>query len=123
MISNRDEYWLMKARQIAATSNEIKRHGAIVVKSGKAVGRGINKTRNNNRIVSEEHIKTDCSYHAEELALRMAGGKSRNGTIYIARVNNQDEPRYSEPCPRCQLAIEAAGIKRIVYTTTGEYQC
>ena len=73
---------------MAESSNERKRHGAIVVKNGNIVGMGFNRFRNDPDRVSPEHVKTDCSYHAEIVALRMAGDNANGATLYVARVNN-----------------------------------
>jgi len=109
------------ARTIAESSRERKRHGAVVVKNGNIVGIGFNKYRNNPDQVSPEHIKTDCSYHAEFLALRQAGEKCKGATLYVARLNSDGLDRYSEPCNNCKQVINTAQIKRVVYTETGEY--
>lgn len=121
MLSNRDKYFLGLARRAAETSAERKRHGAVVVKNGNVLGTGVNKFRNDPDQVSPEHIKTDCSYHAEQVALRNAGAKSDGATIYVARINSVGLDRNSEPCHNCHTAIKVAGIKRVVYTETGEY--
>lgn len=115
-LSKRDQAYLSVARYLAEKSVSNKRHGAVIVKGGRVVGTGFNKDRNNPHIVSPEHIKSDCSYHAEELAIREAGDNIKGATIYVARVNNQGEDRNSKPCPKCHNLIEGSRIKRVVYT-------
>ena len=88
-----------------------------MVKGGRVVGTGYNKNRNNPHFVSPEHIKTDCSVHAEKSAIKDAGYDVKNAVIYIARVNRHGEDRDSKPCSRCLKLIEESGIKRVVYTT------
>jgi diaminohydroxyphosphoribosylaminopyrimidine deaminase/5-amino-6-(5-phosphoribosylamino)uracil reductase len=74
--------------------------GAVVVKDGEIVGLGA-------------HLKAGEA-HAEVHALRMAGEKARNATIYVTL----------EPCshhgrtPPCTDAILQAGIARVVIATT-----
>lgn len=81
------------------------------------MGMGWNKNRNHPAIVSPEHIKTDCSYHAEEVAIREAGEDNvRGAIIYVARVNKNGEDRDSKPCPKCASLIKQAGIKRVIFT-------
>lgn len=121
MLSKRDEYWLSWARTQAEQSKERKRHGCVIVKSGNIVGAGSNKFRNNPDQVSPEHIKLGCSYHAEVVALRMAGTNASGATLYIARLNSAGLDRNSKPCHNCSNAIKVAGIKRVVFTETGEY--
>ena len=117
MLSKRDNAYLSVARYLATKSSAKNTHGAIVVKGGRVVGTGYNKNRNNPHFVSPEHIKTDCSVHAEKSAIKDAGYDVKNAVIYIARVNRNGEDRDSKPCSRCLRLIEESGIKRIVYTT------
>jgi deoxycytidylate deaminase len=91
-------------------------HGAVVVKSGRVVGTGYNKDRNNPYYVSPEHIKTHCSVHAEVDAIRDANWNVKGAVIYVARVNAQGIDRDSKPCIRCQSVIDAAEIKKVIYT-------
>ena len=122
-LSNTDRAYMNVARYLAKKSVARNTHGAVVVKSGRVMGTGYNKDRNHPAIVSPEHIKSDCSYHAEQLAIREAGENSIKGAvIYVARVNKTGKDRNSKPCPRCSALIEKAGIKRVVFTTeAGEY--
>ena len=117
MLSNRDKSFLSVARYFAKKSNAKNTHGAVVVKSGRVLGTGWNKNRNHPTIVSPEHIKSDCSYHAEEVAIREAGDDLKGAILYVARVNKHGEDRNSKPCPKCRRLINESGIKRVVYTT------
>lgn len=117
MLSNKDKAFLSVARYFATKSTARNTHGAVVVKGGRVVGTGYNRNRNHPKIVSPEHIKTDCSIHAEESAIRDAGYDVKNAIIYVARVNKHGEDRDSRPCPRCSKMIKEYGIKRIIYTS------
>lgn len=117
MLSKRDRAFLSVARYFATKSNARNTHGAVVVKGGRVVGTGYNRNRNHPMIVSPEHIKTECSTHAEESAIRDAGYDVKNAIIYVARVNKHGEDRDSKPCPRCLSLIKESGIKRVIYTT------
>lgn len=125
VLSNTDKAYLGAARYFAAKSSARNTHGAVVVKGGRVIGTGYNRNRNHPATVSPEHIKTDCSIHAEESAIRDAKYDVRNAIIYIARVNKHGEDRDSKPCPRCLRLIKDSGIKRMVYTTQlgREYVC
>lgn len=117
-LSKKNQSYLSVARYFATKSKEKNSHGAVVVKSGRVLGTGFNKYRNNPHYVSPEHIKTDCSFHAEEVAIRDAGEDNvRGATIYVARVNRQGKDRDSKPCPRCSRLIERVGIKRVIFTS------
>jgi len=118
MLSKTDKSYLSVARYCAKKSMARNTHGAVVVKGGRVLSIGWNKNRNHPMFVSPEHIKSDCSYHAEEVAIREAGeGNVRGAVIYVARVNKNGYDRDSKPCPKCASLIEKVGIKRIVYTT------
>jgi deoxycytidylate deaminase len=116
MISKKDISYINVARYIATKSVANKRHGAVIVKGGRVVGTGYNKNRNSTRIVSPELIKTHCSWHAEELAIKDAGDNIKNSIIYIARINKKGQDRNSKPCSKCMLLIKTNKIKKIVYT-------
>lgn len=123
MLSNKDRAYLSLARYCAKKSKARNTHGAVVVKGGRVLGTGWNKNRNNPHIVSPEHIKTDCSVHAEVAAIREAGEESVKGAIiYVARVNRHGNDRDSKPCFRCSDLIKQVGIKRVVFTSeAGDY--
>jgi deoxycytidylate deaminase len=116
-LSKTDKAYLSVARYFATKSKARNTHGAVVVKSGRVMGTGFNKDRNHPRSVSPEHIKTDCSFHAEQLAIRDAGKNLKGAKIYVARVNRNGNDRDSQPCPRCLLLIQSVGIKKIIYTS------
>lgn len=118
MLSKKDRSYLSVARYLATKSSARNTHGAVVVKGGRVLGTGWNKNRNHPKIVSPEHIKTDCSFHAEEVAIREAGEDNIKGAIiYVARVSRTGHDRDSKPCPKCTTLIKRAGIKRVVFTT------
>jgi len=117
VLSNRERSYLSVARYCATKSTARNTHGAVVVKGGRVLGTGWNKNRNNPMIVSPEHIKSDCSYHAEEVAIREAGEDNvRGAIIYVARVNRHGNDRDSKPCSKCATLIKRVGIKRVIFT-------
>ena len=117
MLSNKDMAYLSVARYFSKKSNAKNMHGAVVVKGGRVLGTGFNRSRNHPSIVSPEHIKTKCSVHAEESAIKDANYDVRGAILYVARVNRNGEDRDSKPCPRCLNLIQESGIKRVIYTT------
>ena len=125
MLSRTDRSYLSVARYFATKSVARNTHGAVVVKGGRVLGSGWNKNRNNPHYVSPEHVKTDCSYHAEEVAIRESGEDNLRGAIiYVARINRQGKDRDSKPCSKCAFLIDKVGIKRVVFTMeAGEINC
>lgn len=93
------------------------RHGAVIVKSGNVLGVGVNVDKNHPSIMSPEHIKPHCSVHAEVAAMKRVKGDLRGATIYVARVSKAGLPALSRPCFACARAIDAAGIKKVVWST------
>jgi deoxycytidylate deaminase len=86
-LSKKDKAFLSVARYLATKSKSRNTHGAVVVKSGRVIGTGWNKTRNNPATVSPEHIKSDCSYHAEEIAIRESSDSNlRGAVIYVQEL-------------------------------------
>jgi deoxycytidylate deaminase len=116
MLSKKDVSFLNMARYFADKSEEKKKHGAIVVKSGRVVGVGFNKFKNHPNIIPEKLIKFHCSRHAEQVAIKEAGENSRGAILYVARVNNQGVDRNSKPCNVCSELIKESGIKKVIYT-------
>src|SRR6187402_3286869 len=86
-------------------SGKGKPFGAIVVKNGSIIGKGVNQTL----------ISMDPTSHSEILALRMACQHEQSldltgSVIYCS----------SEPCPMCIAAIHLTRISRVVYSVPGE---
>lgn len=85
--------------------------GAIIVRSGRVLGRGNNRYRNDPAIVG----KDDVSYHAEEVAIRRAGS-TEGATIYVARITRSGYTSIAKPCESCQELLLEAGIQTAVWT-------
>lgn len=117
MLSKKENNFLNIARLLAQHSSEKKRHGAVVVKSGRVVGTGFNKFKNHPSIIESYLIKQHCSRHAEQVAIKQAGIHANGATLYVARINKNGIDRYSKPCSICQKLINERGIKKVVYTT------
>ena len=114
-MSKKHRRYLKLAKNVAMSSNERMKHGAVIVKGGRVLSVGINKFRNHPLIIPSHQVKTSCSVHAEIDALRKI--KNANGaTIYVARINKEGVSRLSRPCKYCYDAIRSAGITKIIYT-------
>lgn len=115
-LSRKQRNMLNVASRIAETStfDKRKRHGAVIVKSGRILSVGINKWRNQD-LVSSEHYNPNLTVHAEMDALSRVENPS-GAILYVSRINQHGQEQYSRPCTRCAKAILAANIKAVVYT-------
>lgn len=118
MLSNTQKAYMNVARYMAAKSVLRHKHGAVVVKSGRILGSGFNKSRNHPDVIMEGRHRLDCGYHAEAVALKEAGEKARGAVLFVARINRRGQDMLSRPCTNCQKLIEEHGVKKIVYTHT-----
>lgn len=58
--------------------------------------------------------------HAEVDAIRKAirsGSETFGSSLYVARILKNGTPAMAKPCPGCQRAIIAFGIKEVEWTT------
>lgn len=115
-LSNKEKAYISVARYLATKSKSRNKHGSVIVKSGRVIGTGYNKDKNNPHSISEEHIKLHASRHAEIEAIRDAGWDVKGAVLYVARVNNLGYDRDSRPCASCSEIIEQHEIKRVIYT-------
>jgi tRNA(adenine34) deaminase len=97
-----DEQFMTEALRLArvgATSGEVP-VGAVVVRGGEIVGRGLNSPI----------VRSDPTAHAEILALREAAAR-------IGNYRLEDATIYCtlEPCVMCAGALVAARIPRLVF--------
>lgn len=87
--------------------------GAVIVRSGRVLGMGVNRYRNHpTMVMSLEGV----SYHAEEVAIRRAGDVT-GATIYVARITKSGHIGMAMPCERCQSLLHESGIHTAVWTT------
>lgn len=86
------------------------RVGAVLTVGNRVLAASPNRRRNN-PVVTFTH----ATFHAEEAVLRRAR-RTAGATLYVARVDAAGLPRLARPCPRCQLALIAAGVSRVRYT-------
>lgn len=100
-----DEKYLREAIAMATANvnNGGGPFGALIVRSGEVIGRGVNQVAKNN----------DPTAHAEVVAIRDAC-KNINDFRLIGSVIFTS----CEPCPMCLAAIYWAHIDRIVYAAT-----
>ncbi|MFH9016669.1 hypothetical protein ACH4C6_36045 [Streptomyces sp. NPDC017943] len=88
------------------------RVGAVLVAGSRVLAVGTNLRRNCPSIDFRH-----ATFHAEETVLRKVRNAPRNSSVFVARVNRAGSPLLARPCPRCQMALAAAGVSRAYYTT------
>ena len=116
-MSNRQKAFLAVAESLAVTSKCRNKHGAVIVHGGAVIATGVNRERNRPEVFDDDmELAKHASIHAEIAALRRVS-HVQGATLYVARVNRRGMPRLSRPCTRCAIALRAAGIKHVIYTT------
>lgn len=64
-----------------------------------------------------ESNEEKCYLHAEVAAVLKAKTK-RVVEVYVARIlADSMTPGMAKPCPTCEAALRAFGVKRVIYTT------
>ncbi|MBL0373302.1 nucleoside deaminase [Rhizobium sp. KVB221] len=79
--------------------------GAVVVKDGKVVGRGVNRMWADN----------DPTAHAELLALRAAGA-----TLGTPNLEGAAVYASGQPCPMCLAAMRMSGVKKAMFAYSND---
>lgn len=99
---------------VAAATSQLstmrKRVGAAVVKNGRVLSVGYNRTGYASRTPKA------WSRHAELSAIIQAGDV-RGATVYVYRSYLNGSPGMAKPCETCSILLKEAGIKRVVYST------
>lgn len=111
--------WLKRAKKVAQNSTYKKRfrHGAVLVRGGKVINEGWNSNNYKNfyHRFSEYGI-----IHAEADAIyNISKQKTKNSTLYVARINCLGELRISKPCSGCIDFAKFCGIKKIIFSIDG----
>ena len=79
--------------------------GAVVVRDGEVIARGVNRIQADN----------DPTAHAELLALRAAGS-----ALGSPRLDDCTVYASGQPCPMCMAAMRMAGVRDIVFAYSNE---
>jgi tRNA(Arg) A34 adenosine deaminase TadA len=108
------------ARRVANQSSYGKfRHGAVLINGGSVINVAHNKNntcsfgarfRNPNAGRATLHAELGCILNVEK-------DGTRNGDVYVVRINPAGQLKNSKPCPMCQEAMRFVGIKRCYYST------
>ena len=103
--------FIQTAIEEASKSQQLFKHGAIVVKNKKIISIGHNKVTS--KCPSHMH-----SIHAEMAAIKQSHEKSKlsNSHVYVVRITNMGLAD-SKPCINCQHFMKMHGITRVFYST------
>lgn len=111
-MKNQDEFYLKMAFNIAADNPEKTISvGCVIVKDDKVIATGYRVTK----VIIEDPL-IDITYHAEHIALLIAGDKAKGSTLYTTMepcTARRPYPGDNSVCC-CDLIIKA-GIKRVVF--------
>lgn len=92
--------------------------GAVIVQKNRPVSIGFNQLKTHRKSLHEWK-----SIHAEFHAVLGVSKNDLDGaTIYVFREHKDGTPAMARPCPSCLKTLKLAGIKKIAYTTYGNYQ-
>lgn len=110
-VSCQDWSFLRLAAKQAFLSNHHRfRLGAVVVKSRSVLSQGVNIPKKSPSTPPHRE-----SIHAEVNALR--GVKNpKNATVYVARLDSNNELAMAKPCEYCIEHMIANGINRVVFS-------
>lgn len=111
-VSNTDKAFLATAAKLALTSPNRFKMAAIVVKSGRVLGGDINLNK-----ISPLTPPRRLSTHAEIRAMKVARRSNPSGsTIYIARVDSQENHALAKPCAWCVEHMLNVNINKVVFS-------
>jgi len=114
------------AVQIAKLSLKKPRVGCVIVKKRKVISVSCNLTKSHPLQKKLTHLRFNDEFldkckseqHAEFSAIISIKNKDilKGASIYIARLDSQDNTLPGFPCPACYYLITKYGIKKIFYT-------
>lgn len=110
------------AKNSAKNSTCHHRHGAVLVKGNRVINivfnkNGFSKVANRYRMKRTKNPWFGTR-HAE---IQTLGAKNTKGcSVYVCRVNNYNDFVYSYPCGMCIAAMQAAGIKEVIYSISNK---
>ncbi|MFJ4633927.1 hypothetical protein [Streptomyces sp. NPDC088847] len=84
--------------------------GAVLCAGGRVLAASPNIKRND-PVIDLRH----ATFHAEEAVLRRVT-RPAGATLYVARVSASGLPALAKPCPRCQIALASAQVRRVYFT-------
>lgn len=108
-----DLRWLPHVIRTAAAGTGRYMHGAALYRSGRLLQLARNRSRVQDAWILDRP-REQCSTHAEVAATR--GRDCAGASLLVIRINRAGDLRPSRPCPACAHALDAAGIRKVVYS-------
>ena len=111
---------LGKAKTSALNSKCHHKHGALLIKGNRVLKVSFNKNSfskvaNRHRLMRDKNPWFGTRHAEIEL---LSHNKIKGSTVYVCRVNNQNDLMYSRPCGMCLAAMKSAGVKKVVYSVS-----
>ncbi|MET0590554.1 MAG: hypothetical protein ABWZ77_05200 [Naasia sp.] len=104
---------MRRAVLAAANGTGRHRHGAVLVRGGRVLAVGWNRSRVRDTWVTYQP-RDACSLHAEVAAVRNVC--ATGATLIVVRLTRSGQLASSKPCPACWDTLDAAGVRRVVHS-------
>lgn len=97
-------------------------HCAIVARGAKILGVGYNRhgwsSKQKGKYCTRKQDSATCSVHAEVDALLKVASREdiKGSTVYVVRINRQNELAMSQPCEMCQAILREHGVKKAFFS-------
>ena len=88
--------------------------GAILVRGGRIIGRGHNRTSSKSSLFEKKYKIRLWSLHAEMDAILSCD--PRGSTLFISGFNSNGNQIVTRPCKYCMKILRAVGVKGVYYT-------
>jgi tRNA(Arg) A34 adenosine deaminase TadA len=127
---NKDDYYINQLQeqcQYHFKHTILNKHIAGVVYKKEMVSTGVNKRKTHPFQALYGSNTHSIYWHAETSAIHGAMYRLNlvqfwKCSLYVIRINNIGQLRYSKPCQGCMRAIKVFNIKRVVYSTNEGYK-
>ncbi len=114
-ISNKHRKFIFTASKIASKSNLNNKHGCVIVHRGKILSTGYNCCHYNNHNIHTRHAEFDCISKIKKIRNKNKILLSEC-SLYVVRINDENNLKNSKPCNKCFEYIIKSGIKKIYYS-------
>lgn len=132
-MTNREEYYFNKAKQISRISTYDRvRIGCIAVYRKNIIGIGYNQAKTNPMQIKYSIYRNECGnlnsinnyLHAEMACINQIKNLDIDFSkvkLFIYREDDAHNTRICKPCGACERAIRDLGIRTVYYTDTNKY--